>query len=161
MTVFLIVAALLLAAALLFVLPTLLRKTAVVKPHALRAEVNLTVLRDQLRELDADLAAGTIDAPGYEKAKQELHRRVAEDVQPSVASTGSTSDKRWTAVVAGLAIPVVAVSLYFLLGSPAGLDPLQVAAPKNEAHEVTEDQIASMVAVLAQRLKDKPDDAEG
>ena len=122
MTVFLIAAALLLAAALFFVLPTLLRKAAVVKPHALRAEVNLTVLRDQLRELDADLAAGTIDAPGYEKAKQELHRRVAEDVQPGVASAAATSDKRWTAVVAALAIPVAAASLYFLLGSPTGQD---------------------------------------
>ena len=161
MTVFLIVAALLTAGALLFILPTLLRKEAVVHRHALRDEVNLTVLRDQLRELDADLVAGIIDAPGYEKAKQELHRRVAEDVQPGVASAAATSDKRGTAVVIGLAVPVLAVSLYFLLGSPTGLDPLQVAAPKNEAHEVTEDQIASMVAVLAQRLKDKPDDAEG
>ena len=160
MTVFLIVAALLTAGALLFILPTLLRKEAVVHRHALRDEVNLTVLRDQLRELDADLAAGTIDAPGYEKAKQELHRRVAEDVQPGVASAAATSDKRWTAVVIGLAVPVLAASLYFLLGSPTGLDPVQVA-PTDQAHEVTEDQIASMVGGLAQRLKDKPDDVEG
>ena len=161
MTVFLIVAALLTAGALLFILPTLLRKEAVVHRHALRDEVNLTVLRDQLRELDADLVAGIIDAPGYEKAKQELHRRVAEDVQPGVASAAATSDKRWTAVVAALAIPVAAASLYLLLGSPTGLDPLQVAAPKNEAHEVTEDQIAGMIGVLEQRLNDKPDDVEG
>ena len=46
MTVFLIVAALLTAGALLFILPTLLRKEAVVHRHALRDEVNLTVLRD-------------------------------------------------------------------------------------------------------------------
>ena len=161
MTVFLIVAALLTAGALLFILPTLLRKEAVVHRHALRDEVNLTVLRDQLRELDADLVAGIIDAPGYEKAKQELHRRVAEDVQPGVASAAVTSDKRWTAVVAALAIPIAAASLYLMLGSPTGLDPLQVAAPKNEAHEVTEDQIAGMIGVLEQRLNDKPDDVEG
>ena len=48
-----------------------------------------------------------------------------------------------------------------LLGSPAGLDPAQVVAPKSQAHEVTEDQIATMVAELAQRLKSSPDDVEG
>lgn len=161
MTVFLIVAALLVASALLFVLPTMLRKDAVVNRHALRDEVNLAVLRDQLRELDADLAAGTIDKPGYQTARQELERRVAEDVQPGAAITVSKLDKRWVAVIVGLAIPIVAVSLYFVVGSPAGLDPAQAAAPKNEGHELSEQQIASMVAGLAERMKNKPDDAEG
>lgn len=161
MTAFSILAVLLMAGALLFILPTLLRRETVVNRHALRDEVNLTVLRDELRELDADLAAGTIDAPAYESARHELERRVAEDVQPAVASIASTSNKRWTAVVTGIAVPVVAVSLYLLLGSPAGLDPAQAAAPKDQAHAVTEEQIVNMVAGLAQRLKNNPDDAEG
>ena len=161
MTDFSIVAALLMAGTLLFILPTLLRKNTVASRHELRDEVNLTVLRDQLRELDADLAAGTIDAPGYEASRQELERRVAEEVQPGAASTGYTPDKRWTAVVVGLVVPVVAISLYILLGSPAGLDPAQVAAPKDQAHQMTTEQTINMVAGLAQRLKNKPDDAEG
>lgn len=161
MTVFLIAAALLLAGALLFILPPLLRQEAVAHRHALRAEVNLNVLRDQLRELGADLAAGTIDAPGYESARQELERRVAEDVQPGVAGTGAAAGKRWIAGLLGLALPAVAIPLYLLLGSPAGLDPAQVAAPKNQAHEVTQAQIAGMVAEIEQRLKNKPGDAEG
>lgn len=161
MTAFLIIAALMMAGALIFILPTLLRKEPVANRHALRAEVNLTVLRDQLRELNADLAAGTIDAQGYESARHELERRVVEDVQPSAESTGSTSDKRWIGVVVGLAVPVVAISLYFLLGVPAGLDPTQVAAPKDQAQELTKEQIVSMVAGLAQRLKSQPDYVEG
>lgn len=161
MMAFSLVAALLVALALYFILPTLLRKEAVMNPHALRDEVNLTVLRDQLRELDADLAAGTIDAPGYKSSRQELERRVAEDVQPGVASSGSTTDKRWTAVVVGLTVPVVAIALYFLLGSPGGLDSTQVTAPKDQTHAVTEEQIVNMVAGLAQRLKNNPDDVEG
>ena len=86
MMAFSLVAALLVALALCFILPTLLRKEADLNRHALRDEVNLTVLRDQLRELDADLAAGTIDATAYRSARLELERRVAEDVQPSAAS---------------------------------------------------------------------------
>ena len=161
MTAFLIVAALLMVGALLFVLPTLMRKEAVSNRHSLRDEVNLTVLRDQLRELNTDLAAGTIDALEYESARRELERRVAEDVQPSVVNAESTAEKRWTAVVVGWSVPLVAIALYLLLGSPAGLDPAQVAAPDDQTHEVTDSQIVTMIASLAERLNNKPDDAEG
>ena len=162
MTVFFIATALLLAVALYFVLPTLLRQAAVVNPHALRAEVNLTVLRDQMRELDADLAAGTINATDHASAREELERRVAEDVQPGVASVdATTTGKRWTAAGVGLSVPLVAISLYLVLGSPAALDPAQTAAPKEPAHAITEDQILSMVATLTQRLQNEPGNAEG
>lgn len=161
MMAFSLVAALLVALALCFILPTLLRKEAELNRHALRDEVNLTVLRDQLRELDADLAAGTIDATAYRSARLELERRVAEDVQPSAASAVFMPAKRWTAVVVGSGVPVVAIALYLLLGSPGGLDPIQVASPKDQTHTVSKDQIENMVARLAQRLKNEPDNAEG
>lgn len=162
MTIFFIAAVLLLAVALLFVLPTLLRQAAVVNPHALRAEVNLTVLRDQMRELDADMAAGTINAAAHASARQELERRVAEDVQPGVVSVDATATgKRWTAAGVGLSVPLVAISLYLVLGSPAALDPAQTDAPKEQAHQITEEQILGMVAALAQRLEKEPNNTEG
>lgn len=161
MIAFWIVAVLLMAGALLFVLTPLLRKEEVAHPHALRDEVNLMVLRDQLHELDADRAAGTIDAAAYESARQELERRVAEDVQPGTALAKSVPRKNAVGLLVGVSLPVVAVSLYFLLGSPGGLDPAQTAAPKEAAHEVTEEQIQAMVTTLAQRLKDSPDDVQG
>jgi cytochrome c-type biogenesis protein CcmH len=161
MIAFWIVAVLLMAGALLFVLTPLLRKDEVAHPHALRDEVNLMVLRDQLHELDADRAAGTIDAAAYESARRELERRVAEDVQPGTKIAKSVPRKNAVGVLVGVSLPVVAVSLYFLLGSPAGLDPAQTAAPKEAAHEVTEEQIQAMVTGLAQRLKESPEDVQG
>jgi cytochrome c-type biogenesis protein CcmH len=162
MTVFAITAALLLIGALFFILPTLLRTQGGLSQNALSDEVNLAVLRDQLRELDADLAAGVIDAAGYRSAKQELERRVLEDVKPgAVAVTGRTSGAM-TAGLIGLAVPLLAVSLYLVLGSPAGLDPAKVAAaPNDQTHAVTEDQIVEMIAALSKRLQDSPNDAEG
>lgn len=161
MIAFWIVAVLLTAGALLFVLTPLLRKEAVAHPHALRDEVNLMVLRDQLHELDADMAAGTIDAAAYESSRRELERRVAEDVQPGTALAKTVPRKNAVGLLVGMSLPVVAVSLYFLLGNPSGLDPAQTAAPKEAAHEVTEEQIQAMVTALAQRLKDSPDDVQG
>jgi cytochrome c-type biogenesis protein CcmH len=162
MIAFWIVAALLMAGALLFILTPLLRKEEVAHPHALRDEVNLMVLRDQLRELDADRAAGTIDAAAYESSRRELERRVTEDVQPGTALSKNLPRKNAVGLLVGLSLPVVAVSLYFLLGNLGGLDPAQTAAaPKDAAHEVTEEQIQAMVAGLAQRLKESPDDVQG
>jgi cytochrome c-type biogenesis protein CcmH len=161
MIVFWIVAVLLTAGALLFVLTPLLRKEAVAHPHALRDEVNLMVLRDQLHELDADIAAGTIDAAAYESSRRELERRVAEEVQPGTALAAAVPRRHTVGWVVGLALPIVAVSLYVLLGTPNALDPKLAAAPKDAAHAVTQEQIEAMVSALAQRLKDAPEDVEG
>ena len=162
MTVFAITAALLLIGALFFILPTLLRQEGGLNQHALSDEVNLAVLRDQLRELDADLAAGTIDTTSYQSAKQELERRVAEDVKPGAAMVPGTAGAGMTAVLIGLAVPLLAVSLYLVLGAPAGLDPTKVAAaPNDQTHAVTEDQIVEMIAALSKRLQANPDDADG
>lgn len=161
MTVFVIIAALLITGALLFILPTLLRKNPIVHASTLHDDANLTVLRDQWRELDADLAAGTLDAPGYEKSRQELEQRVAQDLSSHVTHAGPTSSQNWTAGVIGLAIPVVAIALYFLLGAPAAFDPAKITPAQNQAHEITQEQIETMVAALAQRLKNQPEDTEG
>ena len=161
MMVFSLMAVVLVAATLLFVLPSLLG-TAVASGQAGQSErANLTVLRDQLRELDSELASGGIDAGSYESAKQELARRVAEDVPPSASSTGAARPQPWMALALGLVIPALAASLYLGLGSPAGLSPSQVTAPKEQAHALTEAQILDMVSALAQRLRDRPTDIEG
>jgi cytochrome c-type biogenesis protein CcmH len=159
MIAFLIAATLMLAAALFFILPTLLRKERSGTAHAQRDALNLEVLRDQLRELDADRAAGTIDDAGYDSSRQELERRVTEDVQPGVQSVAATG-KSWPAIALGVLLPALAVALYVFLGNPAGFDPAQVAA-NDPAQTVTPEQIAGMVDKLASRLKEKPDDIEG
>ena len=151
------------AVALLFVLPTLLRSDVKINQRGGSNEVNLMVLRDQLHEIDRDLAAGTLHAVTYESAKQELERRVAEDVNVNSTlnnAAGTTARQRLVAVLLAVALPAMAVSLYLLLGNPAGMDPTQVAQ-NDQAHEVTDAQILDMVAKLAERLKTRPDDVQG
>ena len=50
MTVFLIIAALLMVGAIMFVVPSLIGKGDAKKRRVLRDEINLSVLRDQMRE---------------------------------------------------------------------------------------------------------------
>lgn len=163
MTMFLFVAALMTTAALAFVLPPLLRKEKMADADAGRDRLNLTVLRDQLRELDADLSAGLIDKPAYEAARRELERRVAEDVRPDAGQDilrSSARDSRWPVAVLGLGVPAIAAALYFMLGTPGAFDPAKADAADG-AHAVTQEQVEAMVSRLAARLQGKPDDAEG
>src|SRR3569832_2841897 len=78
MLIFFVVAALLLAAALLFIVPPLWRHHA--RRGVQRDRSNLEIYKDQLAELEADLAAGTISQDQFEQGKVELERRLLEEV---------------------------------------------------------------------------------
>ena len=161
MTVFLIGAALLVAVALAFVLPPLLRKEQAAS-HVQRGQLNLAVLRDQLRELEADRESGLIGQAACDSARRELERRVAEEVLPQAAASASRGGKRRAAAAVGAAVPVLAISVYLLIGSPEALDPeRQMAAHRQSRHEITSEQIEGMIASLAARLRNEPDNVEG
>lgn len=159
MMTFWIVIALMIAGALLFILPPLLgRKKEQISATA-RSELNITVYRDQLRELDVELAAGALSKDEYQSARSELEGRVLEDsATEELAATPPVSNRK-LAIAAAIAVPVLTVSLYLVLGKPAGLDPQNV--PAEPEQQVTQEQIVAMVDKLAQKLKEKPDDAQG
>ena len=74
MIAFVLVGAVLIAAALLFVVPPLLRRS--LRTAATRDAVNVAVYRDQLRELELDLRAGTLAVDQHEKARREIEARL-------------------------------------------------------------------------------------
>jgi cytochrome c-type biogenesis protein CcmH len=167
MTVFFFAATAMILLALSFVLLPLLRNEQKKsgKRHAdvQRDALNLAVLRDQLRELEADLQAGTIDTTGYQSARQELERRVIEDVAAQPSPSPAAPRQRWPVVAVALFIPLVAGGLYAMLGTPKGLDPAQqvASAPEAAAPQMTSEQIEGMVNGLAAKLKANPNDADG
>lgn len=119
---------------------------------------NLSILRDQLVELERDLSSGTISAGHYASARAELERRALEEGEATGAQTGPGSgSSRLAAVVLGVFIPVCAVSLYLWVGEPAGLRP----PAETPAQQVTTEQVDAMVAQLAARLEKDPGDSRG
>ncbi len=161
MTLFWIFAVLLIAGALAFVLPPLLKRGVPLRAAAQPGNaLNAAVYRDQLAELEADRHAGTLNDAQYEHARLELEQRLLDDVAaetPPVVTT--TPSSRVAALVAGLAVPLIAVGLYYAVGNPRALAP--VALPTDASQHVTPGQIEAMVAKLAQRLKQNPEDAQG
>jgi cytochrome c-type biogenesis protein CcmH len=129
----------------------------------------IAVYRDQKRALDAECAAGAITPSERDATLAELARRVSEDVPatvraPSPASaegTAAPAPKRaWVLALAlMLLVPAAAFTLYQRLGNPVAA--LAATATDGAGHEMSERQIAAMVESLAQRLKQRPDDADG
>lgn len=158
MTVFAILAALLVIAATARLLFPLLRVPKATGNSANeRREANLAIFRDQLAELERERDEASLSEPDFEQAKRELQRRLLEDVQTEDSGEALTPASRKTAIALIVALPLFAAAGYALLGNPGGLDPLQTQAQQR----VTPGQIEEMVSRLAEKLKQNPDDAKG
>ena len=158
MSLFIVIAVVMVAAALAWVLWPLLRPSQ--KPIVERRTVNLNVYKDQFADLDADLARGTLSQDRYEEAKAELERRMLDEARADAAPTPSApGNGRRTAVAIALAVPVIAGLLYWKLGAPDAFSPL-ATAPADQ-HQMSGDQVNEMVARLAERLEKEPDNVDG
>jgi len=127
----------------------------------------VAILRDQLKELDADLANGTIPQAQYDQAKAELEHRVLEEsrASPGGATQLPTAAGAWTAAILGGVLPIAAVILYIALGSheafgPAGKATATAAAPDAQ-HDMSPEKVEAMVTALAARLEKEPNNIEG
>jgi len=145
MILFWVIGAALAAAALLLVLrPLLFTKR---QAQISRGEANVSIYRDQLRELDADLACGMLAQADYERARAELEARVLQDVVEEAAAPRRRSALSLTVTLA-LAVPLCAAVLYIAVGNPSAIDSPAV-------------QLQTMVERLAAHLRENPDDSAG
>src|SRR4029077_13426144 len=96
MILFWLICAGMVAIALAFVLPTLLQR-APVGDDTDKERANIEVYRDQLSELDADLANGIVSPEQYRQDRDEIERRLLDDV----GSNLDASERKSTPAVAG------------------------------------------------------------
>jgi cytochrome c-type biogenesis protein CcmH len=173
---FWIVIGLFLAGALLLLLPSLLQARS---GGLSAAAVGAIVIDDQRREIDADLAAGWLDAQRARETRAELERRQRDDgvaagstiASPAFAPGGAPRPAWRSALTIAFLVPVASLAVYSQLGRPDAVLPA-VRAPAEDAragaaarpgagHALTSEQIQQMAAALAERLKAQPADAEG
>lgn len=155
MTWFIVMAGLLAAAALAFLLTPLLWTKGAGSSAVSRRDSNIAVYRDQLAELERDLRDGALADDQLRSAKKELERRLLDDAAASELET-VRRPSRLAAVVLGVSVPLFAALLYFLLGN---FDALGGRA--GEGHAVSADQVEAIVSKLAARLEREPDNVEG
>jgi cytochrome c-type biogenesis protein CcmH len=148
---FMLAAAVLVAATLLLLLRPWRR--APQAELASTGEINAGVYRDQIQELDRDLAAGTITAPDHAQARAELQRRLLDDTAADTRAATPFGMRR-TAWALAVVMPLATAGLYAWLGSPAALAPFATQAP-------TQQDVEKMVTDLAARLEKNPGDTKG
>ena len=127
------------------------------------ALLNTALYREQLAELDREKAEGVLSEAEYATARGELERRMLEDLAHANAPAAKPVTGRRTAWALLLALPIGALGLYTVLGTPEALNPqaLQAQAPAAGSHETGVAQIEQMVAKLAAKLESQPDDPNG
>ena len=162
---FWIIAALFVLLALWFILPPLLQKTDNNKGDEMRA-ANVLVYKDQFKEMEADLKNGLFSEEQYRQDKDELERRLLEDVKaPNPESSAPSAATRKFAYGVATAIPIGMIAFYLVVGNPKALSPslpaMQMPAGNQQGGAMTGQQIAANVEKLAKRLEQNPNDAQG
>ena len=189
MSLFWVLATSLMVLALALLLPSLLRNRRVARDQfggatqaGYAGPANLAILREQLAQIDAELATGSITPAQHAQVKTEIERRALdEDAGAESAAQGPpqhpaarvsasrpagaaaaqaqvmASRATRTAVLVGLGVPLLALGLYGILGTPQAVMASRDATGK-PGGEVTQAQVEVMVAQLAQRLENAPAD---
>lgn len=146
--------------------------------------VDVTVYRDQLREIDRDLSRGTITAEEGQRLRVEISRRLLD--ADRVAKADAQAKSGGGALVIGMAVVVVAlvgsIGVYMRVGAPGYPDlPLtqriamsdelyaerptqdeaEAATPKAAAPEGLSAEFLDLMDKLRQALKENPDDIRG
>ena len=166
MTVFWSLAAIMMLAALLFIVPPLLRNREVSSAVS-RDELNAEVIKAQLAELEADLAAGKLEQTQYAAARTDLEQELLYDLSTTGPAQREPRSGRWATLLIIPALPLCAVLLYQQLGSVELIDRLQQAPSPTAQSQPEQPQsqpvasIDELVAKLAERLEQQPDDLKG
>ena len=130
---------------------------------SVQAASDIAVYRDQLDEIERDRIAGLIGEADAQAARTEVSRRLiaAADAAEFAHSLpiGSPLWRRRAAAIAGVVLlPLVAVALYLVIGSPQ-LPGQPLDSRLRAVHQET--SITSLVSKVEAHLERNPDDARG
>jgi len=146
--------------ALLIALPPLLAPGGA----AAAGSSDLAVYRDQLAEIDKEFERGLLTAAEAEAARTEIKRRILA-VPKAEAPVQAAKASRPLAIAAGVGLCVFSAALYLTLGRPTlpgrPFDRAAVQAAADTAMRRAVDEVETMVAKLADRMKANPNDAQG
>jgi cytochrome c-type biogenesis protein CcmH len=152
---------------------------AVLTREASKQEVNLQVLRDQLTELETDLAAGTLSQVQFDEAKQDIARRLLDELPAdtelaldqvnasSVSKIAFPQSSRRLALGLSIAVPLLSFALYLWLGSPMAMLQDEVMARNDERPQqesdagkraITPEKVQAMIQGLKEQADKAPND---
>jgi cytochrome c-type biogenesis protein CcmH len=130
--------------------------------RVIRSGSDIEVYRDQLEELDRDLAAGSIGKAEGEAARVEISRRLlaaADSADAAPATSRTTWHRRAVAVAGFLFLTLGAAGLYLHLGSPELASGPLTARTGTQFEERA--SIENLVTKVELHLESNPNDGRG
>ncbi len=127
-------------------------------------QAHIIVYRSRLDELAADEENGVITSTQADSMRKELEQNFLQIIenQPAtinVTEEDNSSGQHWgTVTVIAVVIPLAAIGLYMLIGSPDAINPVNETplTKLEQQHSITD-----MVTRLEAELENEPDDVEG
>lgn len=159
----LFVAAALLTAAVVWALARPLLRPLTAPEEA--SAYNLVVYRDQLKELERDVARGAVAEGDAVVARTEIERRLLAAGARTDAPEQTLRASQSAALLVGAAVVIAAGGIYFTLGRPSAPDrPLSARADTEKGivgNDPMHGEMNDLLRQLQQKLEANPNDAQG
>tara|TARA_R110000787_G_scaffold78941_7_gene172428 strand:- start:57 stop:1259 length:1203 start_codon:yes stop_codon:yes gene_type:complete len=132
-----------------------------IAPAQLRRSANVAAYRQRLGELEADHAAGLVDADNLQSLRQELDQRLLLDSDDAEQKPAAGRNRSvW--LVAVLSLLVLALSLFGYVDADTWSLQQKIAQARVAgAQDADPAEIEAMVGGLEERLAQEPDNIEG
>jgi cytochrome c-type biogenesis protein CcmH len=127
------------------------------------ADADIAVYKDQLKEVAADEASGTLAPAEAENARSEIARRLLRttakvEKQKTPEGDGRYRIAAYASIVTSIAVPVVSLALYLAYGAP-GLPGQPLSERLSEKANAAKPN--DLIAKVEQRLREHPEDGKG
>ena len=128
-------------------------------------QANAAVYKDQIRDLEKEYGLGNLSSEELQIAKDELARRLLEDVGDSAQITKPTTQAwraPWVWVMSFVfLVPVAACLMYAVMGQPLALNPAVLQAEAGQGSDISPEKLTEMATALTRRLQDEPNQVDG
>lgn len=165
MTLFTILATVLIFVALIFIVPPVFRgKKTTAGTETLQL---VDSIEARLEALKAELNAKKINQQQYDVRRQKLADETLKGIEtPTTTTPSESTEGRWAAFMVALFVPGLALGLYLKIGSPelagqSSPSPQNMQATTSNHGMDGLPPVEEMISALQDKLKEDPDDAKG
>lgn len=164
MTTFIIIALLMTVIAVLIIVLPFRRKKLDLQKISLEQDENIAILRNQLRQFELDFKEGRIGQEQLDEARLDVEKRLLQEEgaiaadQMDLKAVNQHGGKKWPTIWIASGLPICAIALYLLVGSPLAL---YLPEANQGQPQLSQKDIEGMVERLAEKLQKDPNNAEG
>jgi len=164
MTLFILIAVFMTVVAVLLIVIPFRKNKINPEKISLEQDENIAILRNQLRQFELDCQEGRISQEQLQESRLDIEKRLLQEERAIAAdqlvSNGEQHqrNKKWSTIFIASTLPIGAIVLYLLVGSPLAL---YLPEANQGQPQLTQQDIEGMVERLAQRLEKDPNNAEG